>query len=70
MELSKAIKKREELKKKAEDIQKWFNSQQWGENKVPWREVHKAIDTVLDDIYEEYHKLDKKIEEAIQDIQL
>ncbi|PGR97587.1 hypothetical protein [Bacillus thuringiensis] len=70
MNLSEALKKRDELKKKAENIESWFLKQKWTEKSAPWYEVQKAIDTVVEDIYEKYNELDEKIEEAIKGIEI
>lgn len=70
MKLSEALKKRDALKKKADDIESWFLHQKWTEKSAPWYEVQKAIDDVIGDIYEKYNELDEKIEEAIKDIEI
>ncbi|KLA13806.1 MULTISPECIES: hypothetical protein [Bacillus] len=70
MILSEALKKRDALKKKANDIESWLLHQKWTEKAVPWYEVEKAIDNVVGDIYEEYNELDERIEKAIKGIEI
>ncbi|PDY19545.1 hypothetical protein [Bacillus cereus] len=70
MNLSEALKKRDALKKKADDIEAWILHQKWTEKSVPWHEVDKAIQDVICDIYEKYNELDEKIEEAIKGIEI
>jgi len=70
MKLSEALKKRDALKKKADEIEKWFLNQKFGERAVPWYEVERAVNRVIEDIYEKYNELDEKIEKAVEDIEI
>ena len=37
-------------------------NQKFGERAVPWYEVERAVNRVIEDIYEKYNELDEKIE--------
>lgn len=70
MKLSEAIKKRQELNKKANDIEAWFLHQKWTEKSVPWPEVKRAIEGVVEEIWHQHNELDEEIEKAIKDIEV
>ncbi|MEK4745846.1 hypothetical protein [Bacillus sp. FSL R9-9481] len=70
MKLSEALKNRDVLKKKAEDIEKWFLHQKFTEKSAPWLEVRVAIDKVLNELWEKHNELDEKIEKVIVNIEI
>lgn len=65
MNLSEAIKKREQLLRKAEEMEKWLIEQCFEAKGIKWYAMKKAIQQVIDEAFEEWRKYDEAIEKHI-----
>lgn len=70
MRLSDAIKKRDQLYKKAKEMDDWYVKQEYGSKELKWHEMKKAIQQVVDLAYEEWHKYNDAIEKDIKQLEI
>ena len=70
MNLSDAIRKRNELAEKGRKMDEWYTEQRHGQSNIPWHEMNKAIKKIIDDTWEEYMELNQKIEAFIEGMEI
>lgn len=70
MFLSEAIKKREQLLIKAEEMNEWYSNQRYGQEGIKWPELRKAIEEVIGKAYEDWRKYDEAIEKDIKQLEI
>ncbi len=69
MNLSEAIRKRNTLNERARAMDKWY-IEQYNYHNIPWHEMNKVIKEVVDNAWEEYFELNKRIEDFIEKMEL